>query len=167
MNFSLSSLFLAVALSLSGETPPPAHGFFEGLRQTKAAVELNDAAYILIGRELLPDLMEFCEKNRTKHYLPELWDCEDTAREYQVNASKWAAKHFGGARAGMACGVVKATVGPEIFGLSDYGGIGQHALIAVCPSDGVWMLIEPRTAKMVPLLEAVYEGTIEIYSINL
>lgn len=167
MNFSLSSVFLAVALALTADDRPPANWFLSGVLPAKANIELNDAAYILPDRSLLPDMMKFCEKRRTKEYIPELFDCEDIAREYHVNAAKWAVKTFGPVRAGLAVGVVKGVVGPEIFGLCDYGEAGYHALIAVCPSDGVWMLIEPRTAKMVPLLEAVYEGTIEIYSINL
>ena len=162
------SLVLSVWLSfLPPSVAEDSFDFLAPLTPANPTIRLHDPAYLLPNPSLLSEMMAYCEARRSRIYVPHLFDCEDIARQYQVNAALWAVERFKDAPAGLACGVASGVVHGPIPGLSDYRGSFGHALVVVCLADGTWMLIEPVTNRAVPLLEPIYEGTFQLNSIHL
>lgn len=133
----------------------------------RSDVRAEDARYVCPTTAQIPSLLKFCEKARTKKYLPEGFDCDDIAREYRVNAALWSVGVWPSLPAALAVGTAIVRIDGEIIELGIPPSKGLHAMIVLRRADGVWILIEPTTAKWVKAEEAFYDGTIEFLSIYL
>lgn len=124
-----------------------------------------DGAYLLPTEEQIRLMTAYCNRQRTKIYRPEIWDCDDIAKEYRVNAEKWALSSFGPkCPAGLAIAEAFVKVSGRIDGIGDYGAGGLHAMLLVKRCDGVWFVIEPGNGHRGRLDAAVYEGTLEVHT---
>lgn len=133
----------------------------------RSDVRAEDSFYVCPTTAQVPELIKFCEKARTKKYVPDAWDCDDLAREYRVNAAKWSVGVWPGVPAALAVGTAIVRLDGVVHELGIPSAKGLHAMIVLCRADGVWILIEPTTAKWVKAEEAFYEGNVEFLSIAL
>jgi len=178
VNATMKKLFalclLAVALVVNSiELPvvPPGTSITISARRFGAELEENakfncsamlvDEAYIAPSEVLLPKLLSFCEKNRTKVYRTNTFDCDDIAQEYKLLAQKWVLETYPGVSASLAIGVAFVHIDGQVEGLYPDYSDSLHAVVVLRLADGRWIAIEPSTGKWIFVDSAIYEGTLE------
>lgn len=128
---------------------------------------ITDPHYMCPTRDFLGSLLTTCESGRTKQYVVSGFDCDDIAREYHVNASKWSVATYGNkCPAGIAMGEAYVKINGPVDFLADYPEC-YHVINILCLADGQWVWIEPVFGTFVNIEAAIYEGLIEVQIIIL
>lgn len=173
--FLCLALCAAIALAASDNKPPPevavaltgnrlAHDAAEKLFSNVRAV---DDIYVCPAPSQLKGLLAYCEKMRTKRYVRNAFDCDDIAKEWSVNAARWSSDTWPGLEAALAVGIVWVrVVDGTVEGIGRYSG-GLHAMNVVRLATGQWVFVEPSSGKWVNVEGAIYEGTIEVFNVDL
>lgn len=166
-------LLLVAALAASPvEIPKPPPNTSIAIPARRLAVELTentrfrgtarlvDEIYISPHENLLPRLLNFCEKNRTKKYRENVWDCDDIAQEYKLNAEKWVMETWPDISMSLALAVAFVHIEGKVDGLYSSYSNSLHAIVVLRLADGRWIAIEPQTGKWILADSAIYEGTL-------
>lgn len=135
----------------------------------RANVTVVDLSYMSLTDRQIDHLLDYVRRNQhRKRYLEEVWDCDEIAREFRVLAADWAVRSFQPPPpAAVAVATLLLKIRGRIDGIGNYGAGGLHAMVAIRRVDGVWFLVEPAACKRTPLLGPIYEGNVEVHSVEL
>lgn len=170
--FALCLLAGALALNIPGKSPEVAIAV-TGNRLVHDAVDTFhsdargvDEVYVCPVPSQVPALIAYCEKMRTKRYVANAFDCDDIAKEWSVNAARWSNDTWPGLNAAIAAGIVWVRVEGTVDGIGKYPR-GLHAMNVLRLATGQWIFIEPSSGRWVNVEGAIYEGTIEVFNVEL
>lgn len=172
--FALLLLAAVLAVNLPQKSSPDVAVAVTGNRLVHEAAEkfisnarAVDEVYVCPAPSQLKSLLEYCEKMRTKRYVRNAFDCDDIAKEWSVNAARWSSDTWPGLEAALSAGIVWVrVVEGTVDGIGRYGG-GLHAMNVLRLATGQWIFIEPNGGLWVNIEGAIYEGTIEVFNVEL
>lgn len=133
--------------------------------------ELVDRVYAVPSEADIKRLLKFHTKRKEfASYIPEQWDCDDFAREFQYLAHVWSRHHYGTTRVSLTVGRAYVQFNgnvSDLFPGDNSWRTDLHVTNVILRDDGRWFWYEPQSGALSPVESALYEGSITVYHIEM